>query len=75
MNFTDKPTKDWDLHDYISALMYMDWSYDFSDDHYFWQRGVNALGRLKAAQKRLDPDYKVWNEHCNPKCKNGVAYA
>ena len=42
---------------YVSALVKMDWSYEFSDD------GRDALAALRAMQAEVDPTGELWLRH------------
>ena len=48
--------------EYKKALECFDWYYDKSDDYSVWSRGQQRLGKLMAAQKKFDPDRKIWHE-------------
>ena len=48
--------------EYKKALECFDWYYDKSDDYSVWSRGQQRLGELMAAQKKFDPDRKIWDE-------------
>lgn len=47
---------------YQQRLRTHDWSFEYSDDHSVWQRGRAALGELQQLQKRVDPDFAIWNQ-------------
>lgn len=49
---------------YRDKLQHHDWYYNYSDDASVWRKGFEADKELQAAQKSLDPDYKIWNEYC-----------
>lgn len=49
---------------YEQALKDHDWDFEFSDDHSVYQRGHNALARLRRQQRELDADGVLWNVHC-----------
>jgi len=59
------------LEQYINALKWHDWDYDFSDDHSVWQRGVKQSNVIYEAQRELDPDFSVWNKYCPAEKKVG----
>lgn len=56
---------------YVSALIRMDWSFEFSDDHAVWQRGRDELTRLRAERDAIDPDRALWNQHAHPNYRHG----
>jgi hypothetical protein len=60
---------------YVSALKAHDWSHEFSDDGRVYRRGRDELEQLRATQQRIDRNFQVWNQHCDPQCMNGRAYA
>lgn len=63
-------------HDaYVHALKAHDWSFEFSDDHAAYERGREQLAQLKLAQRELDPEFTVWNEHAPACCRDGRSYA
>lgn len=57
-----------ELEKYIHALKYHDWFFEWSDDHRVWKAGMNSLDRLREQRKKLDPDWKIWNEHAPKEC-------
>jgi hypothetical protein len=59
---------------YVRAVKAQDWSYEFSDDHGAYHRGRESLAQLRLAQRELDPDFVLWNQHCHPWCVNGSSY-
>ena len=48
---------------YVSALVKMDWSYEFSDDGRVWAAGRDALAALRAMQAEIDPTGELWLRH------------
>ena len=48
--------------EYKKARECFDWYYDYSDDHSVWCSGQRRLAELTAAQKKFDPDQKIWKE-------------
>lgn len=54
-----------DLEQYKQALTSHDWTFEWSDDHNVWKRGVAQRQALKAAQKELDEHAKIWNSLCH----------
>lgn len=46
---------------YVEALQSFDWSFEFSDDPRVWREGTDKLAALRAMQKKIDPDLKIWN--------------
>lgn len=61
--------------DYIERLKYHDWYYAYADDGRVYRRGAAAEEVLRALQKQLDPDYKIWNEHAPEQFKKIVQAA
>lgn len=59
---------------YVKALKAHDWAFEFSDDADTYRAGRESLAQLKLAQRELDSDFALWNQHCHPCCKNGAAY-
>lgn len=57
------------LENYIDKLKYHDWYYEYSDDHRCWVKGMDERRELLLLRGELDPDYKVWNEHCPERFK------
>lgn len=45
---------------YRAALAKFDWQYDFCDDQQRWADGNNALARLRAMQREVDPTGEIW---------------
>lgn len=62
-------------HGYVQALKAHDWSHEFSDDSAVYQRGRAELGALREQQRRIDPSFSIWNQHCPAQCRDGRAYA
>lgn len=58
------PSKAERMKAYLQALRDFDWSYDRSDDFRVWQRGQEALERLRVVQRDLDADGVLWNVYC-----------
>lgn len=52
-----------DIEKYVEHLEYHDWYFNYSDDHRVWSAGNDAQHVLRAEQKRLDPDFYLWNQH------------
>lgn len=57
------------LAEYTAALQTCDWFYAYSDDHSVWQRGEEAMQQLRAAQRQLDPQGLIWNQHAPKECR------
>lgn len=51
------------LADYIQALKFHDWSYQYSEDMRVWRAGASQRAVLNDLRSRLDPDGAVWNQH------------
>jgi hypothetical protein len=51
------------LDQYIAQLKAHDWFYEYSDDHRVWQAGRDVIEQLRQAQRTLDPQGIIWNEH------------
>ena len=51
------------MDDYIAKLKRHDWSYDYSDDHSVWQKGVAERDAIRNLQKIIDPDFEVYNKY------------
>lgn len=49
--------------DYIAALKGHDWTYEMSDDHQVWQRGLYVQRNLEAYRREHDKDWAIWNQH------------
>lgn len=54
-----------DIEQYKQALKDHDWTFEWSDDHNVWKRGVAQRQQLKAAQKELDQNAEIWNTLCH----------
>lgn len=52
------------MEEYIKHLKSHDWHFEATEDHRVWMLGFTSEKRLKARQAQLDPDYKIWNQHC-----------
>lgn len=59
---------------YIQALKNHDWSFEFSDDQATYAAGRESLAQLKLAQRELDADFAIWNQHAPAVCRNGGVY-
>ena len=59
---------------YRLALRVHDWRHEFSDSVDVRMRGSHELAALRMQQQELDPDFRIWNEHCHPHCQNGRRY-
>ncbi len=57
-----------DLEKYIHHLKHHDWWFEWSDDHRVWRAGMDSLDRLRAERQKLDPDFKIWNQHAPEDC-------
>jgi len=57
------------LDQYITALKNQDWFYEFSDDYEAWKTGLDAMHQLRTAQRLLDPQGLIWNEHAPKECR------
>jgi hypothetical protein len=51
---------------YVSALLRMDWLFEFSDDHLRWRAAREELHRLRAERKVVDPDGLLWRANAHP---------
>ena len=51
------------MDEYIAKLKSHDWTYDYSDDHRVWQRGVDERNAIRNLQKVIDPDFEVYNKY------------
>jgi hypothetical protein len=51
--------------DYIALLRKQDWSFEFADDSAAYNRGRNALAKLREMRGRVDADGAIWNS-CAP---------
>lgn len=47
--------------EYRENLARHDWTYNYSDDYGVWRKGDTMYKLLSATQKRLDPDFAIWN--------------
>jgi hypothetical protein len=52
-----------DLEKYVQHLQYHDWYFNYADDHRVWEAGNAAAHKLHDEQKRLDPEFLVWNQY------------
>jgi len=52
------------LNEYIDLLKKHDWTFNYSDDHRAYTKGNLERKVLTDMAKVIDPEYKVWNEHC-----------
>lgn len=57
------------LDQYTAALKAQDWFYEYADDHRAWQAGRAAMEQLRAAQRQLDPQGLIWNQHAPKECR------
>lgn len=57
------------LDQYTAALKSQDWFYEYSDDYEAWKEGIDAMHKLRAAQRLLDPQGLIWNEHAPKECR------
>lgn len=39
-----------------------DWSYQFSDDYSVWVKGETQWREISELQRKIDPNYVIWNE-------------
>jgi hypothetical protein len=60
------------LEQYINALKWHDWSFEFSDDHSVVQRASKVQQEINAAQPALDPEFKLWNQYAPHDFKRGI---
>lgn len=51
---------------YVAMLYSHDWSFADSQDHGLWLMGRAERQDLMETQRKLDPDFKLWNAHCPP---------
>ena len=59
------PENKMDIEQYKDALNAHDWTFEWSDDHNVWTRGIMQRQLLNAAQKALDADCSIWNSICH----------
>lgn len=59
---------------YIQALRSHDWSFQMSEDPQRYEQGRESLAQLRLAQRELDPDFCLWDQHCHPNCIGGRSY-
>lgn len=59
-----------DMEKYIHHLKYHDWWFEWSDDHRVWLAGKDSLSSLLEKAAKLDPDWKIWNEHAPKECSH-----
>lgn len=52
-----------EMEKYIYQLKQHDWAFEWSDDHRVWRAGNESYKLIREWQKKLDPEFKVWNEH------------
>lgn len=57
------------LDQYIAQLKAHDWFYEYSDDSRVWQAGRDVREQLRTAQRVLDPQGLIWNEHAPKECR------
>lgn len=60
------------LEQYINALKWHDWSFEFSDDSTSYDRGRAVRQQINAAQPALDPEFKLWNQYAPHDFKRGT---
>lgn len=58
---------------YVEALRSHDWGYAWSDDHRVLVRGSAERHALRTMAAQLDPDFQLWNQHCQAQHRNGGA--
>jgi len=59
---------------YKTALRRQDWSYEYADDQRAYAAGRDSFRALQLEQRRIDPDFKIWNELVSAAVrKTGVA--
>ena len=51
------------MQDYVQKLKSHDWTYEYSDDHRYWQKGSAERDELHRLADILDPDHKIWNKY------------
>ena len=51
---------------YAEKLKQHDWQFEYSDDGHTYRRGRAEREELIRQQPRLDPDFDIWNAHCDP---------
>jgi hypothetical protein len=51
---------------YAEKLKRHDWQFEYSDDGHTYRRGRAEREELLMQQPRLDPDFEIWNTHCDP---------
>lgn len=52
--------------EYRKLLNEHDWTFEYSDDGRNYRKGLDQRANLLGMQKRLDPDFAIWNEICPP---------
>jgi hypothetical protein len=70
LDITDPKVKS-GIQDYIDKLEAHDWYHEFSDDARAYTRGKQQRRELDSLRQHIDPDYGIWNKHCQPGCQNG----
>lgn len=68
------PPEDARVASYRALLRRHDWAHEFADDFRAYSRGRAEREHLLAEQKAVDPDFRIWNAHCHPWCRDGRAY-
>jgi hypothetical protein len=59
------------LEQYINALKWHDWDYEYSDDYSVVSRTRKVQHQIEQAQPALDPDFHVWNRYAPTNHKRG----
>lgn len=67
-NMTAKVTKA-EITKYKKLLSRHDWFYPFAEDYSAWKAGSEQWAEIDGMQKRVDPDWSIFNEYAPEACK------
>lgn len=57
------------LDKYTQALMDHDWYYAYADGYSDYVKGKEQRDKLEEVARKVDPEFKVWNEIAPPQFK------
>lgn len=57
--------------EYVDALKKHDWSFEYSDCGRTYRKGYESRARILEMQRRLDPEFRIWNLNCPERYRSG----
>lgn len=57
------------LEEYKAALRAHDWFYMYADDYRSFDKGKDQWASINIMQKKIDPDFIIFNEYAPPAMK------